>query len=58
MPYYFSKYLYEGLSPKEIAQELGISVNTVRVQIKIAFDKIRNEVGPLAYLILFSLLAK
>ncbi|MCD8193703.1 MAG: sigma-70 family RNA polymerase sigma factor, partial [Tannerellaceae bacterium] len=54
----FKKYLYEGIAPKDIATELGIHVNTVRVQIKIAFDKIRNEIGPAACLIFFYFFTK
>jgi len=49
----FSKYIYEGKSPKEIASELDISVNTVRVQIKIALDKIRPMLGLFAGVLLY-----
>lgn len=41
----FTQYLYNGKSPKEIAEENDLSVNTVRVQIKIAFDKLRARLG-------------
>ncbi len=51
----FEKYLYSGKSPAEIAEELGISVNTVRVQIKNALDKIKLKLGPLAGILLFYL---
>ena len=41
----FEKYLYENLSPQEIADRQGLSVNTVRVHIKHAMDKMRLELG-------------
>ncbi|WP_455591559.1 RNA polymerase sigma-70 factor [Bacteroides sp.] len=41
----FEKYLYGNLSPQEIADEQGLSVNTVRVHIKHAMDKMRVELG-------------
>lgn len=41
----FEKYLYGNLSPQEIADEQGLSVNTVRVHIKHAMDKMRLELG-------------
>lgn len=49
----FYRYIYEGMSPKEIATELDISVNTVRVQIKIALDKIRPALGVFAGVLLY-----
>lgn len=42
----FEKYLYSSITPQEIADELGISVNTVRVQIKNAMDKMKIQLGP------------
>ncbi len=51
----FEKYLYAGKSPAEIAEELSISINTVRVQIKNALDKIKLQLGPLAGILLFYL---
>ena len=51
----FEKYLYEGMSPQEIADEQAISVNTVRVHIKNAMDHIKLQLGPTAG-ILFLLL--
>jgi len=36
----------EGLKPKEIAEKLSISENTVRVQMKIAIDKIVTQIKP------------
>lgn len=37
---------HEGLKPKEIAEKLTISENTVRVQMKIAIDKIIVRIKP------------
>ncbi|WP_274972594.1 RNA polymerase sigma-70 factor [Bacteroides fluxus] len=48
----FRKYLYEGMSPQEIADEQGMSVNTVRVHIKNAMDRIKSRLGSLAGLLL------
>lgn len=39
----FSLHFGEGLDTDEIAKKLGISNSTVRVQIKIALDKIREN---------------
>jgi len=36
----------EGLKPKEIAEKLSISENTVRVQMKIAIEKIVSQIKP------------
>lgn len=36
----------EGLKPKEIAEKLSISENTVRVQMKIAIEKIVTQIKP------------
>ncbi len=47
-----------GLKNPEIAEELGISVNTVKTQKKIAYAKLKDKLGPrmglLLLLILFS----
>ncbi len=51
----FENYLYSGKSPAEIAEELNISINTVRVQIKNALDKIKLRLGPLFGVLLFYL---
>lgn len=51
----FEKYLYGNLSPQEIADEQGLSVNTVRVHIKHAMDKMRMELGGSVGILLFFL---
>lgn len=53
----FEEYLYKNLSPQEIADECNLSVNTVRVQIKNAFDRLKKHLGP-AVFILFLYLIK
>lgn len=53
----FEKYLYRNLSPQEIADECELSVNTVRVQLKNAFDRLKQQLGP-AVFILFYLLVR
>lgn len=35
----------EGYSYKEVAGQLGVSVNTVKTQIKVAYKKIKSELG-------------
>lgn len=54
----FEKYLYSGISPQEVADELGISVNTVRVQIKNAMDKMKMQLGSAIVILLLFLLKK
>lgn len=39
----FEQYLYSNLTPQEIAEKNGISINTVRVHIKNAMDKIKEK---------------
>ena len=39
----FTLHFNEGLSTEEISQQLGITQSTVRVQLKIALDKIREN---------------
>lgn len=39
----FSLHFHEGLDTADIARQLGISPSTVRVQLKIALDKIREN---------------
>lgn len=51
----FEQYLYSNLSPQEIADKNNISVNTVRVHIKNAMDKIRSLMGPRAGILLLFL---
>lgn len=54
----FEKYLYGNLSPQEIADEAGISVNTVRVHIKNALDRIKLELGTSIGILLLFLFKK
>lgn len=42
----------EGLNYKEIAEQLGVSVNTVKTQMKVAYRKIRSEVEESSQLML------
>lgn len=51
----FEQYLYFGRSPKEIAAEMGLSVNTVRVQVKIALDRLKDSLHPYVGLMVFIL---
>ena len=44
-----------GLTNPEIAEELSISVNTVKTQKKIAYSKLKNSMGPVMGAILLSL---
>ena len=44
-----------GLTNPEIANELNISVNTVKTQKKIAYSKLKNSIGPIMGAILLSL---
>ena len=41
----FEQYLYSNLTPQEIADKNNISVNTVRVHVKNAMDKIREKIN-------------
>ncbi|WP_294587473.1 RNA polymerase sigma-70 factor [uncultured Bacteroides sp.] len=52
----FEKYLYEGMSPQEIADEQAISVNTVRVHIKNAMDHIKLQLGSTTGILLLLLI--
>lgn len=54
----FEKYLYEGMSPQEIADEQAISVNTVRVHIKNAMDRIKLQLGSSTGILLLLLFKK
>jgi RNA polymerase sigma-70 factor (family 1) len=51
----FEMYFYEGLSPAEIAVAMNINVNTVRVQIKTAIDRIKSVCGSVVPLLIFLL---
>lgn len=51
----FEHYLYGGLSPKEIAARMGLSVNTVRMQVKIALDRLRTNLSPYVGLLVYLL---
>ena len=35
----------EGLSYKDVSEQLGVSVNTVKTQVKVAYKKIKSEFG-------------
>lgn len=54
----FKKYIFSAVSPEEIADELAISVSTVRVQIKNALDKLKISLNHLITFILFICLSK
>jgi RNA polymerase sigma-70 factor (ECF subfamily) len=43
----------EGKKQAQIAQELGISINTIEVQIGIAYKKLRQELKDYVPLLLF-----
>lgn len=50
----FEQYLYSELTPQEIAEKNHISINTVRVHIKNALDKVREKLGSrVGYLLFF-----
>lgn len=51
----FEQYLYSELTPQEIAEKNGISVNTVRVHIKNAMDKMKEKLGSRIGILLFFL---
>lgn len=42
----FRLYFYEGFNAREIARELELNPSTVRVQLKLALDRIRRQLGP------------
>jgi RNA polymerase sigma-70 factor (ECF subfamily) len=46
-----------GLKNQEIADELQISINTVKTQKKIAYAKIKDAMGPIANVILILLIS-
>lgn len=49
----FEIYYYKGQTPDEIALQLNLSVNTVRVQIKNALDRLKPMLGHLLLFMLF-----
>ena len=51
----FEQYLYSNLTPQEIADKNNISVNTVRVHVKNAMDKIKEKMGTRTGILLFFL---
>lgn len=51
----FEQYLYSALTPQEIAEKNNISINTVRVHIKNALDKMRESLGKRTGILLFFL---
>jgi RNA polymerase sigma-70 factor (family 1) len=42
----------KGLKNEEIAEDLGISINTVKLQKKIAYEQLRQKLGRVVYLLL------
>ena len=50
----FEMYFYFGYNSTEIAEYLGLSPNTIRVQLKIALEKLKKEVSPLMIFLIFS----
>lgn len=51
----FEQYLYANLTPQEIADKNNISVNTVRVHVKNAMDRIKEKMGKRMGILLFFL---
>lgn len=51
----FEQYLYSELTPKEIAEKNNLSINTVRVHIKNAMDKIKQRMKNRSGFLLFYL---
>lgn len=49
----FEAYFYDGKSTEEIAEEMNLSVNTIRVQIKNALDKLKQSLKHLLFIIFF-----
>jgi RNA polymerase sigma-70 factor (family 1) len=50
----FEMYFYFGYNSTEIAEYLGLSPNTIRVQLKIALEKLKKEISPLVLFLIFS----
>lgn len=53
----FESYLYQGKSSQQIAADLDININTVRVQIKNALDRMKVVLGPKTVFLLYFLLS-
>ena len=49
----FEMYFYFGYNSNEIAEYLCLSPSTVRVQLKIAIDKLKSEISPLVLFLIF-----
>lgn len=49
----FEMYFYFGYNSTEIAEYLGLSPSTVRVQLKIALSKLRSEISPFILFLIF-----
>ncbi len=54
----FQLYFYEGLSTRDIARETGLTASTVRVQLKIALDRMRRKLGPALFSLLLCMLGR
>ena len=50
----FEMYFYFGYKSTEIAEYLSLSPNTIRVQLKIALEKLKKEISPLVLFLIFS----
>ena len=48
----FEMYFYLGYNSTEIAEHLGLSASTIRVQLKIALSKIKEEIPPLIFFLI------
>lgn len=48
----FEMYFYLGYNSSEIAEHLGLSASTVRVQLKIALSKLREEISPVIFFLI------
>lgn len=49
----FEAHFYAGLSAEEIALQMGLTVSTVRVQIKNAMDKLKQTLSHLLFILFF-----
>ena len=48
----FEMYFYLGYNSTEIAEHLGLSASTIRVQLKIALSKLKEEIPPLIWFLI------